>query len=149
MRIVTIERFGELNATNDEEHRGYTYKGDGWLFRFTISSPQHFLSAELPRLVEVLDIDSRQIMQLILSGPPASGYYEVRLLISFEEPPEERQVDQLRLRAAAVPPDDYPHDVMQNVFLDILETATMAQKKKFAKALQKEKHHATTANQNK
>ena len=92
MRVVTIVGFGRQNPQTTEDPLP-TYRGDACLFRFEIQSPEHFFRSELPRLIEIFEIDSRAIYQLVLYGAPGHGLYDVRLYISFEKFPDESKLE--------------------------------------------------------
>jgi len=136
LRVVTIENFGTLGP-DFEGHEGYIYEGDAWLLRFTIKSPEHFFANELRNLCEVLGLNLPQIYQMTLYGG-GRGLYDARLHISFETPPKDNQIEQLRIALAASSPSDYEDDELDSRFREFLKTTTPAIKSKVEKALQQE-----------
>jgi len=146
MRVVTIVQFGRQNPQGTEDPFPI-YAGDAWLFRFEIQSPEHFFRSELPRLTEVFEIDPRSIYLLALYGAPGCGLYDVRLYISFKEPPDEGKLTLLRWAAPEREREDDPFDELNHRFLHFLKQATPAAKRKLARALQQEERHAIQANQ--
>lgn len=147
MRIVTIEDFGR-NDPGSKEHLGYIYQGNAWQFRFTISSPDHFFSAELPHLIDVFEIDTRQIYALTLYRMEGWGEktpFEVRLFVSFldeQEPPDESVMEKLQCRVPQVRCHPSHCDELVNYFRDFLKVAAPRTKGRIAKALAQEVKNA-------
>jgi hypothetical protein len=140
LRIVTIERFGTLTPESTEQ--GNIYGGDAWMLRFAIQSIDHFFQMELDNLCNVLDIDPRQIYHMILYGR-GRGLYDARIFISFEQPPNDEQIESLKF---VVPPADgheYKWDILASQFGEFLKTAKPEIKRQVAKALAVEKKHAS------
>jgi hypothetical protein len=144
MRVVTIESFGNWTP-NSAEHRGFVYKGDAYLFRFIIQSPDHFLRDELPNLLRQLGVSIASVYRLVLTGRPGTGLYEVRLYVSFEEPPDEEKFELLRMEVQPSEPPDHPNDSMQWLFYELLRNARPSTKKNLARALELEEQDAKTA----
>jgi hypothetical protein len=137
MKIITIERFGQAKS-DFEEHRGFIYGGDAYMLRFTIKSPEHFFRTELERLCqELFSIDQRQIMEVTIHGG-GFGLYDVRLMISFEEPPNVHTFDQLQLAVAEATAGEWPNDHLDSRFKEFLQAAKPALKDKIARTLQQE-----------
>jgi hypothetical protein len=133
MRVVTVENFGRVAP----EDSGYIYEGDGWLFRFTISSEEHFFKDQLPNLVRVLDIDIRQIMTLALYGNPGGGLFDVRVFISFEEPPRKHELEQLQLAVPESPIGDHSGGILDELFLEFVKNSAEREKRAIYRALQR------------
>jgi hypothetical protein len=145
LRVVTIERFGKLTS-NTSEDTGYIYKGDGWLLRFVVQSADHFFQIELENLCGILnDLDVRAIYKLDLYGD-GSGLYDVRLYVSFEEPPEDEQIAQLQFASPGAGNYEYHDDTMDNRLVEFLRGASQTAKKKLAEALVKETTDASGTN---
>src|SRR5437016_2367607 len=130
MKVVTVEGFAR-NEPEGQEHRGYIYQGEAWLFRFRIYSPEYFFQRQLSHLVEVFRIDKRQIYDLLLRGNPGAGLSDVLLYVSFEEPPTQDLVDALQF---SPPPlaeqDDFPDrcDLIDTRFTDFLKHCSRQEK---------------------
>ena len=98
MQVVTVENFGR-NSPDSEEPSGNLYGGHAWLFRFVIESVEQFFGDQIPYLVDVFEIDQRQIYRLVLCGSPGGGLYDVRLFISFTKLPTDGQIARLQVSA--------------------------------------------------
>ena len=144
MRVVTIENFGNWTP-NSDEHPGFVYKGDAHLFRFTIQSPEHFFRSELPNLLRQLDVSIASVYRLVVMGWPGTGLYEVRLYVSFEEPPDEEKFELLRMAVQPSEPLDHPHDRIESLFYEFLKNAKPSTRKNLARALEREEQDAKTA----
>ena len=147
MRVVTIERFGTLTP-DTSEHPGCIYEGDGWLLRFVTQSPDHFFLAEIENLCHVLnDLDVRAIYELVLYGDGA-GLYDVRMHISFEQPPENEQIDQLKFAASSAELRQFENDALDQRLLEFLRVASKTAKKLLANAIERETRNESETNQN-
>lgn len=137
MRVVTVERFGMVTP-DSIEHPGSVYEGDGWLFRFVTQSAEMFFRAELPNLCRVLnDLDVRAIYKLALFGD-GTGLYDVRLYVSFEEPPKNEQIDQLKFAVSKADASGFDDDILDQRLLEFLREASRTAKRRLAKALETE-----------
>lgn len=133
MRVVTLEGFARHDP-DFEGHRGYVYYGDAWLFRFVIESAEDFFRIQLPYVVDVFNIDPRQIYRLALYGQPGCGLSDVRLFISFEEPPDEGTLERLQI----TPPQtktDRSGDILDDLLIEVLLVASDAAKRRLGDAL--------------
>ena len=144
MRVVTIENFGN-RTPNSDEHPGFVYKGDAYLFRFTIQSPEHFFRSELPNLLHQLDVTIASVYRLVVIGWPGTGLYEVRLYVSFAEPPDEEKFELLRMAVQPSEPLDHAGDNMERLCIEFLKNARPSTKKNLARALEREEQDAKTA----
>jgi len=124
MRVVTIGDFGSVTTGTPE----YNYEGDGWLFRFIINSEEHFFKDQLPNMVQVLGIDIRQIMRLVLYGNPGGGLFDARVFISFEEPPAQHDLGQLQLAVPDSPIGDHCGGVLEELFLEFVKNSAEREK---------------------
>lgn len=137
MRVITIEGFARCKPESSE-YRGYIYSGDAWVFRFIIESEDLFFRHQLPNIIDVFEIDPRQIYKLVLYGSPGQGLYDVRLFVSFEEPPSESQLEELQLAAPNAETDN-SDDRLDGLFIEFLKTETTAVKRKLREALRNHK----------
>jgi hypothetical protein len=136
MPIVTVEGFAR-HAADFEGHAGYVYSGEGWLFRFVTESAENFFHIQLPYLIDVLKIDSRQIHRLVLYGHPGYGLGNVCLYVSFEQPPTEGALGLLQITP---PLSDVDHsgDILDELLVKLLLVADEPVKKTLSDAMVRE-----------
>jgi hypothetical protein len=66
------------------------------------------------------------------------GLYDVRVYVSFEEPPKSEQIDKLKFAVSEPHISGCADDMMDDRVLEFLKRAKKVDKKKLAKALDKE-----------
>jgi len=125
MRVVTVENFGG-GRPEFLRNSGYIYEGECWAFRFQINSEEHFFKDQIPNLIwNVFKIDPRQIMRLVLYGKPGLGLFDARVYISFETPPEQSQMESLKLEVQPSAKDN-SGDTLDGLLLEVLKDANPA-----------------------
>jgi hypothetical protein len=130
MRVVTLEGFARYEP-DFEGHRGYVYSGDAWLFRFVVQSVENFFNVQLPYLIDVFGIDPRQIYHLALYGQPGCGLGDIRLFISFEEPPDEKTLERLQITRPHAE-TEHSGDILDDLLIKVLPIASAMVKRRLS-----------------